>query len=33
MLLGSDENDLFALHADTPLTDALGSNDLTAANQ
>jgi hypothetical protein len=33
MLLGSDENDLFALHADAPLTDALGSNDLTAANQ
>jgi hypothetical protein len=33
MLIGSDESDLFALHAHAPPADALGSNDFTAANQ
>ena len=33
MLIGPDEGDLFALNADTPLADALGGNDFTAANQ
>ena len=33
MLIGSDKSDLFALNADAPLTDALGSNHFTAANQ
>jgi hypothetical protein len=33
VLVGPDEGDLFPLDADAPLTDPLGRNDVTAANQ
>jgi hypothetical protein len=32
VLIGSDEGDLFTLHADAPLANALGSNNFAATN-